>query len=142
MARFLDANVPMYAAGASHPLKESCQRIVVEAAAHPADYLTSAEVLQELIHRYRSQRRWQSGGRQAYWEFREAMAGRVSPVVDHDADTAAALADRYATLESRDLIHVAVMQRLGVTEIVSTDRAFDAIEEVIRIDPADWTPSR
>ena len=49
---FVDANIPFYAAGRPHPLKEPCQQIVALAARHPRAFVTDAEVLQELLHRY------------------------------------------------------------------------------------------
>lgn len=142
MARFLDANVPMYSSGAEHPLRESCIRVLIAAARDSRGFVTSVEVLQELIHRYLSERRWQRLGRILFDEFSSLMAGRIEPVVPVDASVAASLADRYPGAQSRDLFHVAVMRRLGITEIISTDRGFDAIPEVTRIDPADWSPSQ
>jgi predicted nucleic acid-binding protein len=49
---FLDANVFMYAAGAPHPYKAACVRILadVETGALPA--AINVEVLQELLYRY------------------------------------------------------------------------------------------
>jgi predicted nucleic acid-binding protein len=68
----------------------------------------------------------------------DVMALQIEPVYAEDAQAAARLASRYRVLQTRDLFHVAVMQRLGLTEIISTDCGFDAIAEVTRIDPADW----
>jgi len=39
-------------------------------------------------------------------------------------------------LQARDRIHLAVMERLGISRIVSTDRAFDSARGVTRLDPA------
>ena len=36
---------------------------------------------------------------------------------------------------ARDVIHVAVMQNNGLTEIISTDAHFDLIEGITRLDP-------
>ncbi len=46
---FIDADIPIYAAGSAHPLKDPAIRILRLAAQHPESFLTSAEVLQELI---------------------------------------------------------------------------------------------
>ena len=51
-AVFIDANVPIYAAGGDHPLKEPCARILRSVAEDPKPFLTDSEVLQELLHRY------------------------------------------------------------------------------------------
>lgn len=72
------------------------------------------------------------------------MRGRIQPVYFRDVQSAAALADMYPTANARDLIHVAVMNRLGVTRIVSTDRDFDDIFGIERLDPMlvdEWAAS-
>ena len=51
-AVFIDANVPIYAAGGDHPYKEPCARILRMAAEEPQPFVTDSEVLQELMHRY------------------------------------------------------------------------------------------
>ncbi len=43
---FLDANVPIYAAGRPHRLKEPCAQVLMLAAERPEAFLTDAEVLQ------------------------------------------------------------------------------------------------
>ena len=49
---FVDANVPMYAVGAAHPLKQPCVDFLEAAARGKIAVLTDAEVLQEILHRY------------------------------------------------------------------------------------------
>ena len=49
---FLDTNVPIYAAGRPHALKKPCAQILMLVAERPHAFLTDAEVLQELLHRY------------------------------------------------------------------------------------------
>jgi len=49
---FIDANVPMYAVGAEHPLKAPCLRVLESIARGELRAVTDAEVLQELLHRY------------------------------------------------------------------------------------------
>jgi predicted nucleic acid-binding protein len=60
---FLDANIPKYAAGRDHRLKESCRQILRLAARHPRSFSTDAEVLQEMLHRYLTLPRWSDGKR-------------------------------------------------------------------------------
>jgi predicted nucleic acid-binding protein len=38
-------------------------------------------------------------------------------------------------LDARDLIHLAVRLRHQIQEIISTDRGFDTVAEIRRIDP-------
>ena len=68
--------------------------------------------------------------------FATLTAGRIAPVLDTDVARAAALADDYPRLSARDLLHVAVMRRLGAARIASADRDFDAASGIRRPDPA------
>ena len=49
-AVFIDANVPIYAAGREHRYRESCSRLLLLVAEHPQWFVTDAEVLQGLVH--------------------------------------------------------------------------------------------
>ena len=142
---FLDANVPTYAAGRDHPLKEPCKEVLRLSARYPGSFFTDAEVLQEMLHRYLSLRRWPEGKR-VVLDFAALMYGSVEPVTAGDMVRACDLADRYATrsgarLAARDLLHAAVMLRAedNAAKIVSADRDFDelAVEGIERLDPTD-----
>ncbi len=134
-AVFIDANVPIYAAGGDHPLKEPCARILRSVAEDPRPFLTDSEVLQELLHRYLALGRWELG-RKVLRAFAEAMHGRIEPVHAEDVLAASGLADRHPGVSARDLVHAAVMQRLGTGRIISADADFDSLEDVNRLDPA------
>ena len=43
----------------------------------------------------------------------------------------------YPALSARDAIHLAAAQEAGVNRIVSADRHFDLVEDVVRVDPLD-----
>lgn len=132
---FVDANVPIYAAGRAHPLKEPCVHVLLLAAEHPQAFVTDAEVLQELLHRYLALRLWPQG-RRAFQRFSEIMQERVAVVQATDVQHAAGLADTYQELGARDLLHAAVMHRLGVRRIISADTGFDRLPGIERLDPA------
>ena len=136
-ATFLDANVPIYAAGGDHPHKMPCARILSIASTHPRSFITDVEVLQELMHRYLGSRRWTQGGREVLQAFAELMSGRIEPFYVGDVELAATLADRYPRISARDYLHAAVMRRLGVERIISADRDFDRLPRVTRLDPLD-----
>jgi predicted nucleic acid-binding protein len=135
LAIFIDANVPIYAAGRPHPLKQPCIEVGHLVAAHPNEFVTDAEVLQELLHHYLSIRSWPQG-RVVLRQFAELMHERVEAVHLRDIERAAALADAYVGLSARDLIHAAVMERLAVRQIVTADTGFDRLAGVERLDPA------
>lgn len=144
---FLDANIPTYAAGRSHPLKEPCKEVLVLSARRPDAFFTNAEVLQELLHRYLALKRFQDGKR-VVEDFAAVMEGSVEGFLAEDVLLACRLAERYATgpgsgLAARDLLHAAVMLRDGSTRIVTADKDFDGLVEagIERLDPAridDW----
>ena len=131
---FIDANVPMYAAGQEHPLREPSIRVMQVVTASPGRFLTDAEVFQEIIHRYISVRRWPLG-REVFNDFVEAMHGRIEPVYAEDVLHAAVLADDHPDVSSRDLVHAAVALRLGVSRIISTDADFDRLPVITRLAP-------
>lgn len=133
---FLDTNVPISAAGRPHALKEPSATILALVAEHPTAFFTNAEVLQELLHRYRALGIW-SAGRTVFRAFAMLMDGRVEAVGAADLALAADLADAHAGLAARDLLHLAVMRRIGATRVVSADRGFDGIDGIERLDPAD-----
>lgn len=140
---FLDANVPSYAVGRDHPLKEPCKEIVRLAARYPGSFFTNAEVLQEMMHRYLATGRF-AEGRQAVLDFSVVMRGSIEAVTVQDIERACGLADRYATrlgsgLAARDVLHAAVMLRVGSSKIVTADTDFDELREegIERLDPAE-----
>ncbi len=133
---FLDANVPIYAAGRPHRLKEPCAQVLMLAAERPEAFLTDAEVLQELLHRYLALRLWPEG-RDVFHRFADLMRERVEPVQAIDVEQAALLADELPELGARDLLHAAVLSRLGVQRIISADAGFDRLSEMERLDPTE-----
>jgi predicted nucleic acid-binding protein len=134
---FLDANIAIYASGKAHPLKGSCGEVVDLVADHDEAFVTDAEVFQELLHRYMALRMWPDPGQAAFERFARLLRDRVEPVFVVDVEDAARQAARYPALSARDLVHIAVMSRLGVTRIVSADKGFDQVADVERLDPAD-----
>ena len=142
-AAFIDANILIYASGREHPQKEPCARVLMMAAERPLSFVTNAEVVQELVHRYIAQGRW-GLGREAVHSFAQVMHGRIEPVYAEDVLLAARLADSHPGISARGLVHAAVMQRLGVDRIISVDTDFDRLPNVTRLDPArleEWADS-
>ena len=133
---FIDANVPIYAAGREHPYREPCIRVLAAVNDNPEAFVTDAEVFQEIMHHYlRTERR--DAGQAVVENFAAMMHSRVSPVSIDDVLAAGQLAKEHQGLSSRDLLHLAVMHRLGVTRIVTADADFGRVPGIIRVDPAD-----
>ena len=119
-AVFIDANVPVYAAGRPHPNKTPCVRIMAMVVEQPLAFFTDVEVLQELVHLYTASRRW-ALGREVLRDFTEVMHGRIEPVYVEDVNLAARLVDEHPGVSARDLVHAAVMRWVGADRIVSAD---------------------
>ena len=93
-------------------------------------------MLQEILHRYAAIDR-----RDAIGPCVDALLGVVDEVIAIERDDVLAaqrLVERVARLSARDAIHVAVMQRYGIGEILTFDRGFDVIPGIARR-PADAT---
>ena len=133
---FIDANVPMYAAGVLHPLKEPCLSIMAAIARGALAATTDVEVLQEILHRYTA-----LGQRARAVEvarlFLTVMRG-VLPVTKEDFILATEIHLRHSSIQARDALHAAVMQQHGIKQIISADRHFDSIPEIARLDPSTW----
>jgi uncharacterized protein len=54
-------------------------------------------------------------------------------------DRASALLERYDHLGVRDAVHAATALEAGFTSILSTDPAFDRIDEIDKVDPTSLT---
>ena len=136
---FVDANVPMYAVGAEHPLKQPCLAVLRAVARGELAAVTDAEVHQEILHRYSA-----LGDRRRAVEVSRLFLRAVPEVLAvtrADAERAAALIEAHADLPVRDAVHAAVMARHGVERIVTADQHFDALPGVMRVDPAAWSPA-
>jgi len=132
---FVDANIPIYAAGRPHPLKEPAARILALAADAPEAFVTDVEVVQELMHRYLALRVWDAG-RLVVAQFLVLMDGRIEPVLVEDISEAARLADGRTEVPARDLLHASVMMRIGAHRIVTADTDFDRFPDFERLSPA------
>jgi predicted nucleic acid-binding protein len=131
---FIDTNVPMYAAGKSHHLKEPCQRVILAIAKGELNAVTDTEVFQEILYRYLHLGERKKGF-QVFDHFHRLMAGNVLAMEEEDIWKARQLAEQNARLSLRDLFHLAVMFRHNITKIVTADKDFDSVPEIQRIDP-------
>ena len=121
----------MYLVGAPHPHKVDAQHLLERAIAEHERLVTSAEVLQEILHRYVAIER-----RDAIQPAFDALLGvvdEVSPVEQRDVERATLVLDGGIATSARDALHVAVMARHGVTRILTFDQGFDAMPGVDRV---------
>lgn len=121
----------MYVIGRDHPNREIAIRRVAEAIAQGESLVTDAEVLQELLHRYSSQRRYDA--LQPAFETLLAMVDEVIDIEWTDVDRAREILLAWADLSSRDAVHLATMEKRGIDRIMSFDAGFDAYPAVQRL---------
>jgi uncharacterized protein len=128
---FVDANVPMYVVGAAHPNKDRALAALEVAVARGERLVTDAEVLQELLHRYRAIGRsdWIDGAMHALL----SVVDEVFPIDADDIRAAQRILERMPTLSARDAVHVATMRRHGVDDILTFDTGFDLVGGLRRL---------
>ncbi|MEA3339074.1 MAG: type II toxin-antitoxin system VapC family toxin [Chloroflexota bacterium] len=133
---FIDANIPMYAAGAEHSLKYPSLQILEAAATGKIAAVTNTEVIQEIMHRYASLNFREKGLEVA--ELFLQVTPNVLPVTKKDMIQALALYQAFPQVQARDTVHAAVMQSNGVTIIITADRHFDRFAGLRRVDPTSF----
>lgn len=139
---FLDTSVFMYARGKEHPLKDPCGRIILQIG-NKGDLgslgspVINTEVFQEILYRYFMIGKWETGI--SVCRDIQALDIDILPVTANDIDRICDLFGKYERkkekIPPRDLIHAAVMLGNGINQIITADRHFDSIKEIIRISP-------
>jgi predicted nucleic acid-binding protein len=132
---FLDTAVIMYAAGREHSHKAACAAVMDRVGTGDLDAVISIEVVQEIVHRYLSMHQPQTGREMANHAL--DVFAPVLPVTHDVMQRTVDLLERYQTVQSRDLVHVATCLVNGIDSIISPDTDFDAIAEITRIAPED-----
>ena len=115
----------MYLVGTPHPNKDRAAAAIIRLRGDSEEFVTSVEVYQEILHRYSSLGRL---------NFIDQAVSALDEIV-YDV-LSFGMAEIYAArdlirsvngITARDALHVAVMQRAGITRILSYDRGFDAV---------------
>jgi uncharacterized protein len=128
---FVDTNVVMYLIGEDHPHRDDARRLLDQAFDAEVRLLTSAEVFQEILHRYRRI------GRQEFiqpaFDVLRRITDEVFPIELEDVELAKSTLLERPRLSARDALHVAVMRRRAISRIFSFDRGFDAVPGIERV---------
>lgn len=136
---YVDTTIFMYAMGAESRWRGACARILRAGAVEEVVLVTSAETLQEILHRYRSIRRQEDI--RITFDAVSASVQRIFPITHEDVEEARRLGERTAGgsgASARDLVHAAVARRQGVREILTVDAGFASIPGVVVVDPLAW----
>ena len=127
---FVDSNIPMYLVGAAHPHKSDARQLLEAAVSAAERLVASAEVLQEILHRYVAIDR-----RDAIQPAFEALRGVVDEIFaidETDVERARALVLGLPGLSARDALHAAVMEHHDVERIMTFDQGFDVVPGISR----------
>ena len=121
---FLDTNVFIHYIGRPHPLRDQAREWLVGALERGERLVTSAEVLQELLHFY-LRVRMLSALEEAF-TLVEGCVDEVWSVEREDVEMARKLLTRHPGLEARDLVHLACCIRREPRDLMTFDRALAA----------------
>jgi predicted nucleic acid-binding protein len=121
---FVDTNVFMYAVGREHPLREEAQAFFLGHVDSGEGLVTSAEVLQELLHAYLPVGRTDT--LDAALTLARERTTQVWSIDSDDVVTARDLVASHPALGARDLLHLACCTRRGVQRVQTYDRALAA----------------
>ena len=112
----------MYLVGAPHPNRE----LLAAFLRHwpDEDYVTSAEVYQEIMHRFVAIDR--RAAIEDAFRLLDDLVVSVFPIQRSDVDAAREIAMLQPKLSARDCLHLAVMQANGVDRILTFDNGFSA----------------
>jgi uncharacterized protein len=121
----------MYLVGTPHPRKADAQRLVEKLVSNRQRLVTSAEVLQEILHRYIAINR-----RDAIQPAFDALLNVVDQVFVVDqaaAERAKEIVMGYPKMSARDALHVAIMEGQEIDKILSFDSGFDGFPGITRL---------
>lgn len=128
---FVDSNVPMYLVGGEHKHKVDAQRMLERLISERRRLVTSSEVFQEILHRYVFIDR--RDAIDAAFDVLRGVVDDVLAVEEADVLEAKDLLHVHGRLSARDALHVAVMRRHDIGEVLTFDRGFDAVRGVRRL---------
>lgn len=119
----------MYLVGREHPNRVDLEAFVRENVGE--SYVTSAEVYQEVIHRFVA-----IDCRPAIddcFRLLDALVDNVFAVERRDALRARDVVNQQPRLSARDALHLAVMERHGVDRVLTCDTGFDYWPSIVRV---------
>lgn len=117
---YVDSNVFIYAVGRAHPLWDEAQNFFLESSRKGKRLVTSAEVLQELLHVYLPVGRIET--LDAALELATLGVDRVISIGGETVMHARHLVSTHPGLTARDLLNLATCQMNKIKELKTFDR--------------------
>ncbi len=128
---FVDSNIPMYLVGAAHPNKDIARRLLEQYITRGERLVADAEVLQEILHRYVAINR--RDAIQPAFDALLNIVDHVYPVDTTDMQRAKSIVLGVTAISARDAVHLAIMQRYDIEQILSFDTGFDQVGSIVRL---------
>jgi len=133
---FIDTNILMYAAGRDYKYKKPCTKVLYYINNIDYSFYINTETIQEILSRYTKIN---------LKSFGIKLATNVLNLFDdillltvEDIYQSINLLEKYNFLISRDALIIATMVNHDIENIISADKVFDKVDEVLRIDPIDF----
>lgn len=127
----VDSNIPMYLVGGAHPHKTDAQRLLEKCVIERRRLVTDAEVLQEILHRYRAINRVDAV--QPAFDAILQIVDEVIPIDREAVEKAKQFVLGYSGISARDAVHLAIMEQHGIRQILSFDAGFDRFPGITRL---------
>lgn len=121
----------MYIVGGPHPHKLDSQRLLEKCISDGERLVTDAEVLQEILHRYIAIER--KDAIQPAFEALLGVVDEVFPIELRDVERARGIVLATEKLSARDALHLSVMERRTIEQILSFDSGFDRYPGIRRL---------
>ncbi len=119
----------MYLVGGAHLNRERARELLEIAIARRERLVTDAEVFQEILHRYVAIER--RDAIKVAWKTLRELVDEVFPIELEDVAAARRIVST-TRLGARDALHVAVMKRRDVGDVLSFDTDFDGVSGIRR----------
>lgn len=135
----VDTTVLLYAVGTEHVLRDPCRRLLMAHGQGRVELMTTVDVLQQFVH-VRARRRDRHDAAALGWHYVDALEVVVQE--PPDLDLGLTLFDLHPGLGVFTAVLGAVALNREVDALVSADRAFAAIPNLVCLHPTDEAFSR
>jgi predicted nucleic acid-binding protein len=121
----------MYLVGAPQPNKDAARAAIERSINRGERLVTSAEVLQEILHRYVAIKR--PNAIQPALDVLLGVVDEVFSIEPVDVTNARDVLMARTRMSARDALHVAVMKRRNIERVMSFDAGFDDVAWIERV---------
>lgn len=139
MNLMVDTTVLLYAVGTEHVLREPCRRLLIAHGRGQVELITTVDVVLQFVH-VRARRRDRHDAATLGWHYAHAL--EVVEQEPPDLDLGLTLFDLHPKLAVSTAMLAAVALNREVDALVSADRAFVAIPNLVCLHPTDETFAR